>query len=436
MAEWVPLTETTDYTLSSTEITLVGVTPDADSAYDVHYSYADASAEGGHQHTLEQRDGSWNDGQTWSLAHRPDGHEFLLMRQQTNGLVWQFTSDFGATTNQQLRLYELTGPAASLSWAVTDGPWSVPAGETITTVQALTAQHVFFGTIRNGGPTRIYRFDRSDGSFNVIYSYTHTPSKTAPRVFQIVMESESDIYLILAKGHVDLAADHGIYHTTDGGTNWTHLAGFAETGSLNDSFVEQPNQPYSLVKVASRLYTLHTGFESGGGASRWNISHSDDGGSTWAKDTGTISQFHKGAPGFLYSIGVHLPYTSLDFLAYSSGDVGFHGAGPTGGGDASTHWLAVFSDGTMLTRGSSPNSGRISTDYGLTWANAPAATAPAGTTITDCDHIVNVWQDRDWLIVPAGSAQSQNITTDKGTTWQTLALPNWCGLAAFVGGVG
>lgn len=235
------------------------------------------------------------------------------------------------------------------------------------------------------------------------------------------------MYIVMARGN-----GAGIWHTANGGTNWTQFTNPPFSLGFAQGFQEAPNQSYAITVVGSRIWNLHTGFNTGTGFF-WNIDFSDNAGVTWSGWTGTIVAFSKGSRGFLFARNGHLPYIAESFLSFASGDVGSFSNIDTGAGDASAMWMAAFSDGTILTRGGTTT--RLSTDYGLVWANAPTA-APAYSAPTDVMHLTNVLLSRDWLIVPDWGDQVQNITTDKGTTWQTLALPNYCGLAAFVGGVG
>jgi hypothetical protein len=75
------------YTLSGSTLTLDAAAQE-DARYIFYYSYADINQTSGHSHAKDVRGGGWAGGTSWTLSHRPDGDEKLLLVEDLGAAFW------------------------------------------------------------------------------------------------------------------------------------------------------------------------------------------------------------------------------------------------------------------------------------------------------------------------------------------------------------
>jgi hypothetical protein len=424
-----PLFPADDWTIAGNIVTFL-VTPVDGDTYTASYAVAVPNDDVLHTHSYEVKS-VWTGGATtWTLTDTPlDGSLQIFRAAPIPGNLWQVYSDFHATTNQTLGIAIVGGSPSALTWTWTaDGPWAVPAGQTITCMAATTNEHVFLCCV-NAGTQTLYRFDREDGSFNVVGQWSGAGVGT---IWQVYMVSEDEMYLVFRQATVGA----GVRYTLDGGATWQGPTAGFESDS-DPGFIETPKGPYGIVGSAGAMTTVHSGqyFPVGGGVHPgpndvyFALSYSGNGGVNWDRIAGTSAKFFEGQRGAIWSSGRAIIET---FNSFGNTSIGGGTDGVGGGNDGSNYWAAQFYlQDKVIFVGSA--TARISAGGGA-WGSLPGGYPAAAVQPYDVMHVPSVDPVTDYLIVPNWNAQSVKITTDYGTTWQTFTLPNWCGKAAWVGG--
>lgn len=420
----IPLFTPGDYTLSGTTITLTDQ-PLPTQHLEAWYAVTDEINDV-HSHAYEEKD-TWGVSElTWTLGQTPEPLTLQVFKTQLfTGNLWQTYSDFHTTTNQYLHIAQVDGDPAALNWSwAADGPWALPAGETITCMAAMNNKRVFLCCV-NGGTQTLYRFDRETATFHIAGQWSGAGVGT---IWQIYMVSEQEWYLVFRQ-----ASAGGIRFTLDGGVSYQLTSGFAAGG--DPGFIETPKGPYGVVGQNGVMTTVHTAQWQpvGGGAHPgpndlyWALSETGDGGVHWSGTTGTSQQFWEGQRGAIWNTGSAIEESFNSFGTPPGSGVG-------GGNDASNYWAAAFYlDPDKVIFGGNFTA-RISTSGGSLWAALPGGYPAPAVQPYDVMHVPSVDPATDYLIVPNWDAQNVQITTDYGVTWQTFALPNYCGKAAWAGG--
>jgi photosystem II stability/assembly factor-like uncharacterized protein len=218
----------------------------------------------------------------------------------------------------------------------------------------------------------------------------------------------------------------GLFRTTDGGANWTHLDGFVPAFGW-DVEVSPGN--------ANRVYA--TSWYDGKVQSRAGIEVSSDAGTTWAKPASTIppagfcNDERRGEPS-AFGIGIRPDDANHVVIGTNCGVAVSHDAGvnwtfvdptPTTGADANV-WDVVFQSGGTVDICGDDGHFR-STDNGDNWAN-PAGAIPAGR----CSIAAS--PDESYVLFVVGSDNNVYESDDAGGNWTNLGQQGAQGRIPFV----
>jgi hypothetical protein len=306
------------YTLSGSTLTLDAAAQE-DARYIFYYSYADINQTSGHSHAKDVRGGGWAGGTSWTLSHRPDGDEKLLLVEDLGAAFWaMYRLDSGnGTFNAWIRpgrvedaVFEWTGSAVAVpvgSWAFNNYRGAVMRLDPDDHDKLYLAN---FADDGGGYALYVYRYSISANTFTALMDET-TALTEAPIPLDIAFGEDSGgsriVWLLVSDAltyHGDGARDAvqaGVWKSVSGGA--FSQVGTGHQYAYNSSNINALTTLNGMSYDAStgRLWVSHSETRPGAGDGSW-LSYSDDDGATWTDVTApvaTINHFVLGALGFL-----------------------------------------------------------------------------------------------------------------------------------------
>jgi hypothetical protein len=268
-----------------------GPTTDWSNGYaaDVLWSDSNYIVGAGHDNSTSTVFGFWSGdgGNTWAnFATLPSGAAANsagtgnIVTTARNNLVWapansvpSYSTDNGATwTSTNL-------PAlASLGW---DRGYRLAADRRNTSkVYAYDSGGTFWGTAG-----KVYV--STDGGHTFTLSQGSVSANLAPNAWWLT----SMVINPNAEGDIWLVDGNAVYHSTNSGTSWTKLSGFATVAANGSTDALQGASAIALGKAQAGSSYSAAVYVVGTMNGVWGVYHSDDGGATWARFNDDAHQY-------------------------------------------------------------------------------------------------------------------------------------------------
>jgi hypothetical protein len=197
-----------------------------------------------------------------------------------NNLVWAPANSVPSySTNNGANWTSTNLPAlASLGW---DRGYRLAADRrNASKVYAYDSGGSFWGT-----PGKVYV--STDGGHNYTLSQGSVSANLAPNAYWIT----SMVVNPNAEGDLWLADGNAVYHSTNSGTSWTRLNGFATVAANGSTGQLQGASAIALGKAQTGASYSAAVYVVGTMNGVWGIYHSDDGGATWSRFNDDAHQY-------------------------------------------------------------------------------------------------------------------------------------------------
>ncbi len=239
----------------------------------------------------------------------------------------------------------------------------------------------------------------------------------------------------------------GLFRTTDGGANWTHLDGLRPSEPMDVGY--SPMNPAIVLATAlpnSRLFAAPGDTTPANDGGIWR---STDGGTTWQRPAGFVpanaagvAQVRHAAYEIAFEAGTNNVYVGTDFGVAVSTDSGanFVHRRPVTGADVPVQ--SVFAQNGIIDIVATDGHHR-STDGGNTWTNDTGAGASASTLPGQVERGYGLYSDHAitrsplendviFAVTLSGGSFEVFESDDAGGNWTALGLAGILGRPAFV----
>jgi hypothetical protein len=268
-----------------------GPTTDWSNGYaaDVLWSDSNYIVGAGHDNSTSTVFGFWSGdgGNTWAnFATLPSGAAANsagtgnIVTTARNNLVWAPANSVPSySTNNGASWTSTNLPAlASLGW---DRGYRLAADRRNTSkVYAYDSGGTFWGTAG-----KVYV--STDGGHTFTLSQGSVSANLAPNAWWLT----SMVINPNAEGDIWLVDGNAVYHSTNSGTSWTKLSGFATVAANGSTDALQGASAIALGKAQAGSSYSAAVYVVGTMNGVWGVYHSDDGGATWARFNDDAHQY-------------------------------------------------------------------------------------------------------------------------------------------------
>ncbi|MBW8898116.1 MAG: dockerin [Massilia sp.] len=233
---------------------------------------------------------SGDSGSTWSnFASLPTGaatqlsNTASIVTTSRNNIVWAPANSIPSyTTNNGASWTQVTGLSAPAG-GLDNGYHLVVDRKSPNTVYAYDGG----GASWNSATSKVYVSTNAGHSFTLIQG--SVSANFAPNAFGLTaMVANPNA---AAAGDLWLADGNAVYHSTNGGANWTKLTGFATVAANGSTGALQGATAIALGKAQTGSTYSAAVYVVGTRNGVWGIYHSDDGGATWARFNDDAHQY-------------------------------------------------------------------------------------------------------------------------------------------------